>query len=74
MCTTAAPALAASMQSLAMCSGVTGTFSLLPTVSPEPVTAQVMNTEGMGGVPFCLVVAGWSRQLWRWRRRTRSRE
>ena len=36
------------MQSLAICSGVIGTLSDFPVVSPEPVTAQVMNTEVMG--------------------------
>src|SRR5690606_28370661 len=44
MCTTAAPALAAATASAAICSGVTGTCSLLPTVSPAPVSAQVMMT------------------------------
>jgi hypothetical protein len=43
MCTTAAPALAASIADSAICWGVTGTLSLLAVVSPEPVTAQVMN-------------------------------
>jgi hypothetical protein len=32
---------------LAIWDGVTGTLSDLPTVSPEPVTAQVMKTELM---------------------------
>src|SRR4029077_7267130 len=44
MCATAAPARAASMAASAICSGVTGTSSLRPTVSPAPVTAQVMKT------------------------------
>ena len=47
MCTTAAPALAAAMQSAAIWAGVTGTLSDLPTVSPAPVTAHVMKTELM---------------------------
>ena len=47
MCTMAAPAFAAAMQSFAICSGVTGTLSDLPAVSPLPVTAQVMKTELM---------------------------
>ena len=42
MCTAAAPACAAAMQSAAIASGVKGTLSLLLTVSPDPVTAQVM--------------------------------
>ena len=42
--TTAAPALAASRAELAICSGVTGMAGCLPTVSPPPVTAQVMMT------------------------------
>ena len=37
-----APALAASREELAICSGVTGIAGCLPTVSPAPVTAQVM--------------------------------
>src|SRR5262245_37893077 len=44
MCTTAAPARAASMAESAICSGVTGTWTLRPVVSPAPVIAQVMNT------------------------------
>src|SRR5512142_534552 len=44
MCTTAAPARAASIAASAICSGVTGTCSLRPTVSPAPVTAQVTKT------------------------------
>src|SRR5690606_9949535 len=43
-CTIAAPARAASMPDCAICSGVTGTCSDLPTVSPAPVSAQVMMT------------------------------
>src|SRR4029453_18272211 len=43
MCTTAAPASAASIADCAICSGVTGTCGLRPTVSPAPVMAQVMN-------------------------------
>src|SRR5215472_10690698 len=38
----AAPAAAASMHAAAMAAGVTGTRSLRATVSPAPVTAQVM--------------------------------
>src|SRR3954470_7951061 len=44
MCTMAAPALAASRQELAICSGVTGTAGFLPGVSAEPVTAQEIMT------------------------------
>ena len=47
MWTMAAPAFAAAMHSVAICSGVTGTLSLLSTVLPLPVTAQVMKTELM---------------------------
>ena len=39
-----APALAAAMPDSAICSGVTGTCSDLPTVSPAPVRAQVIIT------------------------------
>src|SRR5882757_397265 len=42
--TMAAPALAASRQELAICSGVTGTAGLRPGVSAEPVTAQEIIT------------------------------
>src|SRR3954464_8468201 len=44
MCTIAAPALAASRQEFAICSGVTGTAGFLPGVSAEPVTAQEIIT------------------------------
>src|SRR5215472_14716336 len=44
MCTMAAPALAASSEELAICSGVTGTAGLRPGVSAEPVTAHEMMT------------------------------
>src|SRR5579859_5584163 len=44
MCAIAAPARAASSAASAICSGVTGTRSLLPTVSPTPVTAHVTKT------------------------------
>ena len=44
LCTVAAPALASSMADSATCSGVTGVLGCLPTVSPVPVTAQVMIT------------------------------
>src|SRR5262252_7909002 len=40
----AAPALAASTQELAICSGVTGTAGFLPGESAEPVTAQEIIT------------------------------
>ena len=43
-CTTVAPALAASTAAAAICVGVTGTCGFLPTVSPAPVSAQVMMT------------------------------
>ena len=39
-----APALAALMPDSAICSGVTGTCSDLPTVSPAPVNFQVIMT------------------------------
>src|SRR5262245_60236990 len=44
MWTTAAPALAASTQELAICSGVTGTAGFLPGESADPVTAHEMIT------------------------------
>src|ERR1051325_1112404 len=44
MWTIAAPALAASRQELAICSGVTGTAGFLPGGSAEPVTAQEIIT------------------------------
>ena len=44
ICTIAAPALAASRQELAICSGVTGTAGFRPGVSAEPVTAQEIIT------------------------------
>src|SRR3977135_437786 len=44
MWTIAAPAVAASRQELAICSGVTGTAGFLPGVSAEPVTAQEIIT------------------------------
>src|SRR5579862_7897443 len=44
MCTMAAPALAASIEERAICSGVTGTAGLRPGVSAEPVTAHEMMT------------------------------
>ena len=43
-CTTAAPAFAASRAAAAISAGVTGMAGCLPTVSPAPVTAQVMTT------------------------------
>ena len=42
--TTAAPARTAATPDSAIASGVTGTCSDLPTVSPAPVSAQVMMT------------------------------
>ena len=44
MWTMAAPALAASIAEVAICSGVTGTAGLRPGVSAEPVTAHEMIT------------------------------
>src|SRR4051812_29088900 len=44
MWTIAAPALAASRQELAICSGVTGTAGFRPGVSADPVTAQEIIT------------------------------
>src|ERR1700758_3705043 len=44
ICTIAAPALAASIAELAICSGVTGTAGLRPGVSAEPVTAHEIIT------------------------------
>ncbi|SIK17072.1 Uncharacterised protein [Mycobacteroides abscessus subsp. abscessus] len=44
MWTTDAPARAAAIASAAISSGVTGTCSLLPVVSPAPVTAHVRMT------------------------------
>ena len=43
-CTIAAPASAASIAEVAICSGVTGIAGCLSTVSPAPVTAQVTTT------------------------------
>src|SRR5262249_29433140 len=56
MCTIAAPALAASIADVAICSGVTGTAGLRPGVSAEPVTAQEMITLR------CMVAPGLFRQ------------
>src|SRR6516164_1047181 len=44
MCTIAAPALAASIADVAICSGVTGTAGLRLGVSAEPVTAHEIIT------------------------------
>src|SRR5689334_22542787 len=44
MCTIVAPARGAAMPDSAICSGVTGTCSERPTVSPAPVSAQVIMT------------------------------
>src|SRR5687768_10116833 len=53
MCTIEAPALAASRQELAICSGVTGTAGFLPGVSAEPVTAQeIITLRAMAVLPF----------------------
>src|SRR5215218_6933157 len=52
MWTTAAPALAASIADVAICSGLTGTCGLLPTVLPDPVTAQVMKTSQFIACPL----------------------
>ena len=41
---TAAPALAASIAAVAICSGLRGTLSLRSCVLPEPVNAAVMKT------------------------------
>ena len=41
---TAAPALAASIAAMAICSGLRGTLSLRSCVLPEPVNAAVMKT------------------------------
>jgi hypothetical protein len=49
MCTTAAPAAAASSAEAAIWSGVTGTLSLIPVESPEPVIAQVMKARDETG-------------------------
>src|SRR6478609_3283248 len=51
--TMAAPALAASRQEFAICSGVTGTAGFLPGVSAEPVTAQEIIT--LRAMPSSLV-------------------
>ena len=61
MCTTAAPALAASIADSAICCGVTGTCVLLAVVSPAPVMAQVMNTSQFMRAPclsdLCVIVS-----------------
>ena len=44
ICTEVAPAFADSIASSAISLAETGTLSLLPTVSPAPVTAQVRTT------------------------------
>src|SRR6476620_9138444 len=49
MCTTAAPASAASMAEVAICSGVTGTCGLRPTVSPARVMGQVLKALQFNG-------------------------
>jgi hypothetical protein len=59
MCVTAAPALAASIAELAICSGVTGTCGLLPTVSPAPVMAHVMKTSQFMAIPLAPGAATW---------------
>src|SRR5215472_5591074 len=57
MCTIAAPALAASIADVAICSGVTGTAGLRPGVSAEPVTAQEMITLRCMVAPMLIVDA-----------------
>ena len=52
MCTIVAPARAAAMPDSAICSGVTGTCSERPTVSPAPVSAQVIITLRFKKVSF----------------------
>jgi hypothetical protein len=49
MCTTAAPAFAASIALAAIWAGVTGTCGLRPTLSPAPVSAQVTMTSWFTG-------------------------
>src|ERR1044072_3576845 len=44
ICTIAAPALAASIAAVAICSGVTGTAGFFPTLSADPVTAHEIIT------------------------------
>ena len=53
-----APARAAAMPDSAICSGVTGTCSERPTVSPAPVSAQVIMTLRFTGVCSFVVVMG----------------
>ena len=48
----AAPACAASMAVLAICSGVIAQWGLLATLVSSPVTAQVMKTSGFKTVPL----------------------
>src|ERR1043166_2547578 len=54
MWTMAAPALAASIADIAVCSGVTGTAGFLPGVSADPVTAQEIITlrDTLASLPF----------------------
>src|SRR3954447_14528179 len=59
-----APARAAAMPDSAICSGVTGTCSLRPTVSPAPVRAQVIMTLRFivcftGGASCSVVLGPW---------------
>ena len=58
----AAPARAASIEAFAISSGVTGTLGCLPTVSPAPVTAQVMNTSWFMIEPASHGIAGKARE------------
>src|SRR5579883_475178 len=52
ICTIAAPALAASIDELAICSGVTGTAEFFGGESAEPVTAhEIMTLRCMVGSP-----------------------
>src|SRR5215472_2653571 len=55
MCTIAAPALAASIAEVAICSGVTGTAGLRPGVSAEPVTAHEIITLRCMVAPMLIV-------------------
>src|SRR3989440_12721097 len=58
MWVTAAPARAASITALAICSGVIGIDGCLPTVSPAPVTAQVTMTSVF--IPLPPRSSGWA--------------
>ena len=58
MCTTAAPARAASIAEVAICSGVTGTWGLLVVVSPAPVMAHVMKAFQFTDSSPCSLASG----------------